>query len=313
MQKYKKLAGDKWIINTSKDNGSVRPIDLVSRNPDELREFDSKEAAVVFEEECYQEAAKLKAAGEDWSQYRYIPRKKLTIQAKPDAAMPELINDWNDTEVGEEPGNMMAQDARTQRMNRLKRENRYGENAAGKWVRSSAFREIDCDPSDPTHLREFDTFEEAFAFEEECRLNGTGGRKAVHLPKPKDTVPKEQLALAPKRKRKAEAEAVQPPMMKRLSHNHNPEVSDPELNNPELKNPELNNPVPPVLPVVKKEAQFEELQEKRKINDWNDTEAGEESEMEAVVKQEALLSVPPPRLLDEQPEIPKEDYDSYHV
>ena len=154
---------------------------------------------------------------------------------------------------------MVAQDARTQRMNRLKRENRYGENAAGKWVRSSAFREIDCDPSDPTHLREFDTFEEAFAFDEECRLNGTGGRKAVHLPKPKDTVPKEQLALAPKRKRKAEAEALQPPMMKRPSHNHNPEVSDPELNNPELKNPELNNPVPPVLPVVKKEAQFEEL------------------------------------------------------
>ena len=169
---------------------------------------------------------------------------------------------------------MVAQDARTQRMNRLKRENRYGENAAGKWVRSSAFREIDCDPSDPTHLREFDTFEEAFAFDEECRLNGTGGRKAVHLPKPKDTVPKEQLALAPKRKRKAEAEALQPPMMKRPSHNHNPEVSDPELNNRELKNPELNNPVPPVLPVEKKEAQFEELQEKRKINDWNDTEVG---------------------------------------
>ena len=64
----------------SKDRGSVRPIDLVSRNPDRLREFESKEAAVAFEEECYQEAEKLKAAGEDWSQYRYIPRKKLTIQ-----------------------------------------------------------------------------------------------------------------------------------------------------------------------------------------------------------------------------------------
>ena len=126
-------------------------------------------------------------------------------------------------------------------------QHRYGENAAGKWVRSSAFREIDYDPL---------------------------AEKAVHLPKPKDTVPKEQLALAPKRKRKAEAEALQPPMMKRPSHNHNPEVSDPELNNPELKNPELNNPVPPVLPVEKKEAQFEELQEKRKINDWNDTEVG---------------------------------------
>ena len=34
------------------------------------------------EEECHQEAEKLKAADEDWSQYRYIPRKQLTIQAK---------------------------------------------------------------------------------------------------------------------------------------------------------------------------------------------------------------------------------------
>ena len=38
---------------------------------------------MAFEEECHQEAKKLKAAGEDWSQYRYIPRKQLTIQAKP--------------------------------------------------------------------------------------------------------------------------------------------------------------------------------------------------------------------------------------
>ena len=38
---------------------------------------------MAFEEECHQEAKKRKAAGEDWSQYRYIPRKQLTIQAKP--------------------------------------------------------------------------------------------------------------------------------------------------------------------------------------------------------------------------------------
>ena len=59
--------------------GSVRPIDLVSRDPDRLREHDSKEAVVAFEEECYQEAERLKTAGEDWSQYRYIDRKKITI------------------------------------------------------------------------------------------------------------------------------------------------------------------------------------------------------------------------------------------
>ena len=87
------------------------------------------------------------------------------------------------------------QDAKTQRKQRLQREERYGENTAGKWVRSSAFREIDYDPNDPTRLREFDSFDEAFAFDEECRLNNTGGRKALHLPKPKDTVPKEQLVL----------------------------------------------------------------------------------------------------------------------
>ena len=86
-------------------------------------------------------------------------------------------------------------DVASQRKGRLLRDGRYGENAAGKWVRSGAFREIDYDPENPDKLREFDNFDAAFAFDEECRLNGTGGRKAVHLPKPKDTVPKDQLAL----------------------------------------------------------------------------------------------------------------------
>ena len=36
---------------------------------------------------------------------------------------------------------------------------RYGENAAGRWVRRSAFREIDYAPDDPTKLRECATFE----------------------------------------------------------------------------------------------------------------------------------------------------------
>ena len=69
---------------------------------------------------------------------------------------------------------------------------------------------------------------------------------------------------------------------------------------------------------------FEELEEKRKkealmhgqlaslstvADHWNDTEVGEESEMDAAVKEEALLSVPPP-WLDEQTEIPSEEYNS---
>ena len=114
---------------------------------------------------------------------------------------------------------MVATDAKTQRKNALIRGCRYGLNAAGKWVRSSAFRKIDYDPENADKLREFDNFEAAFAFDEECRLNGTGGQKAAHKPKPKDTVPKEQLALekamkaektkkpAAKSKKKAQEEA----------------------------------------------------------------------------------------------------------
>ena len=114
---------------------------------------------------------------------------------------------------------MVQVDAKCQRKCRLQRDERYGKNAAGKWVRASAFREIDYDPENPDKLREFDNFDAAFAFNEECRLNCTGGRKATHMPKPKDTVPKEQLALekamkaekaeksAAKNKKKAEEEA----------------------------------------------------------------------------------------------------------
>ena len=71
-----------------------------------------------------------------------------------------------------------------QRRNVLKRLGRYGENAAGKWVRKSAFREIDCDRDNPDSLREFDSFEKAFEFDEARRLDGTGGRHARYYPKP---------------------------------------------------------------------------------------------------------------------------------
>ena len=91
--KYKHVDGGKWIINTSHKLGSVRPIDLMSREPDRLCEFESKEAAVAFEEECYKEAERLKAAREDWTQYRYIPRNKLTI--------PEDQRQLHDSLVGE--------------------------------------------------------------------------------------------------------------------------------------------------------------------------------------------------------------------
>ena len=45
-------------------------------------------------------------------------------------------------------------DAKAQRKDRLRREGRYGENDAGKWVRSSAFREIDYDPENPEKVQD---------------------------------------------------------------------------------------------------------------------------------------------------------------
>ena len=78
------------------------------------------------------------------------------------------------------------------------------------------------------------------------------------------------------------------------------------------------------VPVVKKEARFEELEEKRKkealmhgqlaslstaADDWNDTEVGEESEMDSQHDlQECRTSPTKPRWLDEQTEIPKKEY-----
>ena len=71
---------------------------------------------------------------------------------------------------------MVRQDAKSQRRCAMQKDGRYGQNAAGKWVRSRVFREIDKDPENAGKLREFDTFEEAFEFEEACRLDGTAGR-----------------------------------------------------------------------------------------------------------------------------------------
>ena len=72
---------------------------------------------------------------------------------------------------------------------------RGGENAAGKWVRRIASREVDYALDDPTKLREFATFAEAFAFDEACRADSTGGRSAKYAAQPKSSVPEEQRAV----------------------------------------------------------------------------------------------------------------------
>jgi len=92
VNKYHKVDG-MWTIDTNHRLGSVRPIDLVSRGPDQLRGFETQEAAVAFEEECFSEKQRLQAAYEDWSEYRYIDRKKLTI--------PEDQRQLHDSLVGE--------------------------------------------------------------------------------------------------------------------------------------------------------------------------------------------------------------------
>ena len=67
----------------------------------------------------------------------------------------------------------------------------YGQNAAGKCVRKTAWRA--CDYTDAGCLREFDEKEAFLMFEEERRAQG---HYQSHYEKElRDTVPKEQLAL----------------------------------------------------------------------------------------------------------------------
>lgn len=90
--KYKEV-GDKWVINTDHKCGTVRPIDLMG-DPDEerqvLRTFDNKPATIAFEMECFEKKERLMNAGEDWSMYRYIQRKKLNITQDQEALVNEM-------------------------------------------------------------------------------------------------------------------------------------------------------------------------------------------------------------------------------
>ena len=70
---------------------------------------------------------------------------------------------------------------------------RYHKTDGGRW-QNRPLDELEADYRE-AFVKEVTRLRESFAFDEECRLNGTGGRKAAHLPKPKDTVPREQLAL----------------------------------------------------------------------------------------------------------------------
>lgn len=62
-------------------------------------------------------------------------------------------------------------------------------------MRRRAFRDIDYKPDNSNELRQFDSFDDAFAFDEAQLAAGSGGRKAKYHDKPKDVVPEEQRAL----------------------------------------------------------------------------------------------------------------------
>ena len=84
----------------------------------------------------------------------------------------------------------MPEDATAQRKRRVLAH--YGKNLAGKLVRRSAFRE--CDYTPEGYLREFDAEDAVQAFEKACYEDGTG-HNCKFWKKPKDTVPRKQLAL----------------------------------------------------------------------------------------------------------------------
>ena len=97
--KYKEVDG-KWMIDIQKKNGSVRPVDFISgdQNAEQeiLRKFDSKLAAIDFEERCFHEKERLKTCGEDWLQYQTISRKKLNIGKDQQALHDNLVNEMRD-------------------------------------------------------------------------------------------------------------------------------------------------------------------------------------------------------------------------
>ncbi len=73
-QKYVELGG-RVVVNFYGDF-AIRPIDLESRNPDVLREFVDKDAAVAFEEDCFQKKQRGELCKE--SLFR-IPKCQLKI------------------------------------------------------------------------------------------------------------------------------------------------------------------------------------------------------------------------------------------
>jgi hypothetical protein len=77
-EKYVELEPGRVVANFYGDY-AIRAVDLVSRNPDVLREFPNKDAAVEFEEACYQKKQSGDLKKDDWNR---IPKHQLDIQER---------------------------------------------------------------------------------------------------------------------------------------------------------------------------------------------------------------------------------------
>ena len=87
-RKYRQTPQGGWVIRT--DSFGVRPVDLVSRAPDRLKEFTTLDEAVRFEMACYE----AKQQGADPAQYHTIPKKNLdlpTEQRALDASLKQAV------------------------------------------------------------------------------------------------------------------------------------------------------------------------------------------------------------------------------
>ena len=71
-------------------------------------------------------------------------------------------------------------------------EQNYKQIVTGKWLRVRAWAAYHYDGD---QLKEFDDFESAFAYEESCRINDSGGRHAMYTSKPESNIPQQQLHL----------------------------------------------------------------------------------------------------------------------
>ena len=74
-KKYIELEPGRVVVNFYSDF-AIRPVDLESRTPDVLKEFADKDAALAFEEDCYQRRGELK------KELRRIPKSQLEMESK---------------------------------------------------------------------------------------------------------------------------------------------------------------------------------------------------------------------------------------